>query len=103
MECARRIVLGLILTFACSGGRSAIAIDASTTTIICGACHVPPSAGTPIIPSLVGASRDEIRTALLAYKTGAKTGVIMPRLARAWTDAEIDQIAAHVAQADTGR
>ena len=60
----------------------------------CTACHVKGGAGVAAIRPLDGTHAAQVRSALLAYKSGQRTGSVMPQLARGYSDAEIDEITA---------
>ena len=62
----------------------------------CLGCHQPVG-GT--IPRLHGQSRDELATKFRAYRDGRQSGTVMPQLAKGYTDAQIDAIAAWFATA----
>ena len=62
----------------------------------CLGCHQPVG-GT--IPRLHRQSRDELVTKFRAYRDGRQSGTVMPQLAKGYTDAQIDAIAAWFATA----
>lgn len=57
----------------------------------CSGCHG--SHPGHALPALEGASAETIAAALAAYRSGAREGVIMPRIARGFTEAETRAIA----------
>jgi cytochrome c553 len=64
----------------------------------CLGCHQPVG-GT--IPRLHGQSRDELAAKFRAYRDGRQPGTVMPQLAKGYTDAQIDAIAAWLSTAQT--
>ena len=56
----------------------------------CLSCHQP---STRALPALAGQSRDVLIEKLRAFRDGAKTGTVMPQIAKGYTDAQIDAIA----------
>ena len=64
----------------------------------CLGCHQPVG-GT--IPRLHGQSRNELAAKFRAYRDGRQAGTVMPQLAKGYTDAQIDAIAAWFAMAET--
>ena len=49
------------------------------------------------MPSLAGMPRDTLTRRLLDYKAGRQPATLMHQLARAYSDAQIEQIAAYFA------
>ena len=62
----------------------------------CLGCHQP-AGGT--IPRLHGQSRDELAAKFRSFRDGRQPGTVMPQLAKGYTDAQIDAIAAWFATA----
>jgi len=60
----------------------------------CAACHTRGGAGLSAIPPLEGKPQATLRDAMRAFKSGARAGTVMPQLARGYSDADIDAIAA---------
>lgn len=64
----------------------------------CFNCHGPHGVSTAAIPSLAGRSAQSIEETMAEYKSGKRTGTIMPQLAKGYTDEQIKLIAAYFAQ-----
>jgi cytochrome c553 len=65
----------------------------------CAQCHGTdghPVAGSPL-PALAGRPRDELLAQLKAFKAGTRSSTIMQQLARGYTDAQLEQLAAFFA------
>lgn len=62
----------------------------------CSTCHGPGGKSPGAIPSLDRLGAEAIRTSLLAFRKGEVQGTIMNRLARGYTESEIDAIATHL-------
>ena len=62
----------------------------------CSTCHGPGGKSPGAIPSLDRLGAEAIRTSLLAFRRGEVQGTIMNRLARGYTEPEIDAIATHL-------
>jgi len=58
---------------------------------VCSGCHAP---GGSAIPSLDGYTTERLKTLITAYRSAGDT--VMHRLARGYTDAEIESIAVHL-------
>ena len=76
---------------------SAIAAPAAETPAgapSCSGCHAAnPRVETPV-PPLAGRPASDIATAMAEYKSGARKGTIMDRIAKGFSDEEIQAIAA---------
>jgi sulfide dehydrogenase cytochrome subunit len=59
----------------------------------CSACHGTNGASLGGPRSLAGMPKDEIARALRAFKSGERSGTLMPELAKGYTEAEIDAVA----------
>ena len=71
----------------------ACAADAPPGAASCSGCHAAsPSAGTPV-PPLAGRSATEIATAMAEFKSGARKGTIMDRIAKGFSEEETRAIA----------
>lgn len=62
----------------------------------CYVCHGQRGASTSKIPSLTSLNLRGMSDALKAFSNGTKAGTIMPRIAKGYTDAQLDAIAAHI-------
>lgn len=63
----------------------------------CVGCHGPGAAGAGSIAGIAGRDAREIATALTAFRSGERTGTMMNRIAKGYTDDEIAAIAAYLA------
>lgn len=59
----------------------------------CSACHTRDGADNPAIAPLDGRPATDVANAMRAFRSGERTGTVMPQLARGYTDADIDAIA----------
>jgi len=60
----------------------------------CLACHGPVS--TPYYPTLRGMSAEEIALALRNFKSGTKTGRVMPQIVKTMSEEQIAKVAAYL-------
>jgi cytochrome subunit of sulfide dehydrogenase len=60
----------------------------------CSGCHPSVTRGPSPVTRLAGRDRAEIIKALQDFRSGARTGTVMDRIAKGFTDAEIQAIAA---------
>ena len=58
----------------------------------CSGCHAPTNQA---IPTLVGLDQNDMRDRMLAYAKDPKGNTVMHRLARGYSEEDIDAIAAH--------
>tara|TARA_B100000678_G_scaffold75497_1_gene62037 strand:+ start:35974 stop:36312 length:339 start_codon:yes stop_codon:yes gene_type:complete len=68
--------------------------SASILAASCSGCHSAGSA--PATPSLAGRSADEIAAGVMAYKSDQSGTTVMHRIARGYTQAEIETISAYL-------
>ena len=66
----------------------------------CLGCHGRGGAGARDIPGIADRPAARLRDLMLAFRAGDRSGTIMTRIARGYTDAEIAAIAAHFARRD---
>jgi cytochrome subunit of sulfide dehydrogenase len=75
------------------------ALNVRTLAATCASCHGTDGRtvqGSPI-PPLAGMPRDHIATQLKAFKAGTRPSTIMTQLAKGYSDAQIEQLAAYFA------
>lgn len=64
----------------------------------CFNCHNPKPATLSAIPSLSGYSQQRLQQAMLDFKYDKTNATLMPRIAKAYSDAEITAVAAYLSQ-----
>lgn len=85
-----RVALAALLVAAPSAARAASPPGASS----CGGCHAERGRPDSAIPSLHGQSAGEIAAAMRAYRAGERPASVMDRIARGFSEEEIQAIAA---------
>ena len=60
----------------------------------CSGCHPSTARGPSPVARLAGRDRAEIIKAMQEFRSGARAGTVMDRIAKGFTDAEIQAIAA---------
>lgn len=89
----------LMLILAATAGISSTALAAEKSNIAylaanCANCHgTDGKSVTPIMPKLAGHDREFILETMRAYRSGERTGTIMPQLSKGYTDEEYIQLA----------
>ena len=63
----------------------------------CSTCHGADLKGAGPMPALAGHEADYIRKALAEFKAGSRPATVMTRLAKGYSDAEIEGLAAWIA------
>jgi cytochrome c553 len=75
-------------------GGAALAAEAPPGVAGCSGCHAAnPRVDTPV-PPLAGRPAADIAKEMIAYKSGERKGTIMDRIAKGFSDEEIQAIAA---------
>ena len=92
----------VVVAMLCLAGWPAAAQEAlyvRTLAANCAQCHGTdgrPVAGSAV-PAIAGRPREELAAQLKAFKAGTRSSTIMQQLARGYTDAQLDRLAAYFA------
>jgi cytochrome subunit of sulfide dehydrogenase len=76
-------------------GQSAIAQRADIgrdVAATCASCHGTDGASVGSIQSLAGRPKDELLVRMRDFNSGARSGTVMPQLAKGYTDEQIDAV-----------
>ena len=96
-----KIKVLLIATTAMAMGSSAVIADDNirgrTIGVTCAGCHGTDGIGGTAIPPLKGRDAAYMESAMTEYKDGTRSGTIMPRIAKGYTEADIKAVAAYFA------
>ena len=68
-----------------------------TIGLTCYGCHGADGISLGAVPSMKGMSEEHVRTALMDFKSGKRSGTIMNRIAKGYTDEQIKALAKFVA------
>jgi len=85
---------------ATAGPAAAQQADGRLLAMACLNCHGPGGKSQGDIPTIAGKTEDFIKKALSEFRDGKRTGTaatIMPRLAKGYSDADIDALAKYIA------
>ena len=66
-------------------------------TLSCSGCHGPRGHSPGPIPSIYGRTAESIAETLRGFQSGTRTGTVMQRIAKGYSDAEIDAVAREIA------
>ena len=88
-------VLLIPATLALCVGAHAEAVGNIDLVTACAGCHGLDGKGRGEIPAIAGAPKASLSQVLRDYKAGRRPSTVMQRIARAYSDSEIDDLAAH--------
>ncbi len=91
--CIRTIVLAAATSVVAIAGPCAAQTLPSSLALSCAACHGTDGKSPGAIPTIDGRSVKEMKDALTGFKTGTRQATVMNRLAKGYTDQEIDELA----------
>ena len=98
MNLTRSFATVFVLT-ASTGLAAAASAEPPAGATACSGCHATVASVTTPVPRIVGRKADEIIAQMQAFRAGTRTGTIMPRIAKGFTDPEIQAIAVWYANA----
>jgi sulfide dehydrogenase cytochrome subunit len=87
-------VLAAAIGFASIAAAGAASAGPPPGAASCTGCHPSSARVTSPVPRLAGMDQAAIVKALQDFRSGARTGTVMDRIAKGFTDAEIQAIAA---------
>lgn len=64
----------------------------------CVTCHGTGGKSATAIPPIAGHTAAELKTALVAFRDGTSPSTVMDRIAKGYSDAELDALAAEIAK-----
>jgi len=97
MRVARAVAMPLVVACAWSSAYAQSPADARALAATCTFCHGTDGRSVGITPSLAGVDKSYMAQQMKDFKTGKRPGTIMHQLAKGYTDAQIEQIAAYFA------
>jgi sulfide dehydrogenase cytochrome subunit len=93
---ATRLIVASAIVLGMTG--MALAADAPPGAAGCSGCHASNARVDTPVPPLAGRPAADIATAMNEYKSGARKGTIMDRIAKGFSEQETQAIAAWYAQ-----
>lgn len=101
MTPAGRALIAVLLggAAALASAQDAAALRGRSLAATCAACHGTEGRAVQgaAIPGLAGMPAPYLVEQLKAFKSGARSGTVMPQLAKGYSDAQIEQLAASLA------
>jgi cytochrome c553 len=89
-----RKVVAAAITCVSIAAATVVSAEPPAGAAACSGCHPSSSRGSSPVAWLAGRDRAEIIKAMHDFRSGARTGTVMDRIAKGFTDAEIEAIAA---------
>lgn len=84
----------IVFILGCTGMTSAPADEAPPGAASCSGCHAAKPNVDTMVPRLAGQDADAIVAAMKAYRGGQRAATVMDRIAKGFSDDEIDAIGA---------
>jgi sulfide dehydrogenase cytochrome subunit len=93
----RRLVAAAV-GLASIGAATVVSAEPPAGAAACSGCHPSSARVASPVPRLTGRDRAEIVKAMQDFRSGTRAGTVMDRIAKGFTDAEIQAIAAWYAE-----
>ena len=94
----RRLLWAMLLSTASAAqAQDAKALQAASLAASCSACHGTEGRAVAgaAVPGLAGLQASRIAEQMKAFRGGARTGTVMPQIAKGYSDAQIEQLSAY--------
>jgi cytochrome c553 len=95
---AARLLAAVAVALAWPGAAVSAASEPPPGASSCSGCHAANAKADTAVPRLAGRKAADIVAQMRAFKTGEKAATVMSRIAKGFSDAEIEAIAAWYAQ-----
>lgn len=92
-----RVVVSVAPLFVCLATDAAESWSDRDIAANCANCHGTNGRSIAPMPNLAGRPQLEIALFVKEFRDGKRPGTVMPQLARGYTDAQIDAVAAYLA------
>lgn len=86
------LLAALACAFAQTGPAQAQAIDAPAGAMGCTGCHATSRTVDTAVPGIAGRRAADLTTAMRDFKSGARPATVMGRIAKGFSDTEIEAI-----------
>ena len=93
-----RVLVAAVILVAAGAPASAASPEPPAGASSCSGCHAAGQRVDTAVPKLAGRSAADIVAQMQAFKTGQKPSTVMDRIAKGFTDAEVQAIADWYAQ-----
>ena len=95
---AARTLVGVLVLVASGAAALAASPEPPAGASSCSGCHAAGARADTTVPRLIGRSAADIVAQMQAFKLGQKPSTVMDRIAKGFTDAEVQAIADWYAQ-----
>jgi cytochrome c553 len=95
--------IGLLLIGLSAGAAHAASPDGPAGAMSCSGCHATSKSVDSAVPRLIGRPAAEIATAMRDFQKGERAPTVMGRIAKGYSDTEIDALAQWFAAQKEGR
>jgi sulfide dehydrogenase cytochrome subunit len=89
-----RILTAAAMALASVSAASAASAEAPAGAVACSGCHPPTARAETPVPPLAGRDPEQIVSAMRAFRSGQRPTTVMDRIAKGFSDDEIQAIAA---------
>ena len=89
----KKIALALLCLAGFSYAAEYNPLQGKMLSLSCASCHGTDGKSEAITPIIAGMGKTAMYQTLLEYKNGKRTGTMMPKHAKGFSDAELEQIA----------
>jgi cytochrome c553 len=95
---ATRLVVAAVIGFAAAPSLPAAAAEPPVGAASCSGCHAARSGVDTAVPPLAGRNPAEMVEQMQAFRSGQRPATVMNKIAKGFSDAELQAIAAWYAQ-----
>lgn len=93
----RAVAVGALIALGAAAPACAQNADPQLLTLSCSGCHGPGGHSPGAIPSLSGRSAEALAELMRGFRDGKRPATVMDRIAKGYSDAEIDAVAREIA------
>lgn len=93
----KRVLIAAAGLALAGGAAAADEMQGRVLAMSCMNCHGPAGRSAGPIPSIAGKTALYIKTAMVDFRGGKRSSTVMTRLAKGYSDAEIDALSSYVA------
>jgi len=88
----KKLVLALFCLSSLSFAADYDPVKGQMLALSCASCHGTDGKSVAITPTIAGMGKNNMYSILLSYKNGERTGTMMQKHVKGFTDAELEQV-----------